>query len=65
MIEALGHDEVHHEGTDVSCTEVGWEAYETCKREGCDYTTKSEKAALGHDYENHEAKAPTCTEVGW
>ena len=31
-----------------TCTEIGWDAYETCSR--CDYTTYQEKGALGHNY---------------
>ena len=62
---ANGHDEESHEAKAPTCTEVGWDAYVTCKRTTCTYTTKVEKEALGHDKENHEAKAPTCTEVGW
>ena len=62
---ANGHDEESHEAKAPTCTEVGWDAYVTCKRTTCTYTTKVEKEALGHDKENHEAKAPTCTEVGY
>jgi len=47
----------------ATCTEKGWEAYETCSR--CDYTTYKEIAALGHASVQHEAKAATCTEKGW
>jgi hypothetical protein len=61
--EALGHDLKNHEAKTPTCTEVGWDAYDTCSR--CDYTTYVEKAALGHDLVNHEAKAPTCTAIGW
>ena len=63
LVAALGHDEVAHEAKDPTCTEIGWDAYETCSR--CDYTTYVEKAALGHDEVAHEAKDPTCTEIGW
>ena len=62
---ANGHDEESHEAKAPTCTEVGWDAYVTCKRTTCTYTTKVEKEALGHDKENHEAKAPTCTEAGY
>ena len=62
-IAALGHDIVKHEAKAPTCTEIGWDAYDTCSR--CDYTTHVEKAALGHNLVNHEAKAPTCTEIGW
>ncbi|MGN0447290.1 MAG: hypothetical protein ACI4GC_01940, partial [Acutalibacteraceae bacterium] len=62
-IDALGHDIVNHDAKAPTCTEIGWDAYETCSR--CDYTTYAEKDALGHDIVNHDAKAPTCTEIGW
>ena len=59
------HDEKTHEAKASTCTEIGWEEYVTCEREGCDYTTYKEIPALGHDEKTHEAKAPTCTEIGW
>ncbi|MBV0897345.1 hypothetical protein KTT79_05755, partial [Faecalibacterium prausnitzii] len=45
-----------------TCTEIGWDAYETCSR--CDYTTYAELPAQ-HDLRHHAAKAPTCTGIGW
>mgnify|MGYP001629047738 CR=1 FL=1 len=57
------HDLVHHDAKAPTCTEIGWDAYETCSR--CDYTTRKELPALNHDLEQHAAKAPTCTEPGW
>ena len=48
-----------------TCTEKGWNAYETCSRLGCNYTTYQEIPALKHDLKQHAAKAPTCTEKGW
>ena len=62
-INALGHDLVHHAAQAVSCTAIGWDAYDTCSR--CDYTTYEEIAALGHDLVHHDAQAVTCTEYGW
>lgn len=59
------HDIEHHEAKAATCTEVGWNAYNTCKREGCSYTTYKEIAALNHALVHHEAQAPTCTAVGW
>ena len=44
----LGHATVHHEAQAATCTEKGWEAYETCSR--CSYTTYQEDPALGHDW---------------
>ena len=59
------HDLVHHDAKAPTCTEIGWDAYETCQREGCTYTTKVELPALKHKLVHHDAKAPTCTETGW
>lgn len=58
-----GHDLVQHAAKAPTCTEKGWDAYETCSR--CDHTTYAELPALNHDLEQHAAKAPTCTEKGW
>lgn len=58
-----GHDLVQYAAKAPTCTEIGWDAYETCSR--CDYTTYAELPALNHDLEQHAAKAPTCTEIGW
>lgn len=57
------HDLVQHAAKTPTCTEKGWDAYETCSR--CDYTTYAELPALNHALEQHAAKAPTCTEPGW
>ena len=57
------HDLVHHDAKAPTCTEKGWNAYNTCSR--CNYTTYAELPALNHDLVQHEAKAPTCTEIGW
>ena len=59
------HDMMHHDAKAPTCTEIGWDAYETCQREGCTYTTKVELPALKHNLVHHDAKAPTCTETGW
>ncbi len=66
--EALGHDPVQHEAQEPTCTEVGWDEYETCSR--CDYSTYAEKAKLGHliNEEDEASKIervePTCTSTG-
>ena len=57
------HDLVHHDAKAPSCTEIGWDAYDTCSR--CDYTTRKELPALNHDLVHNDAQAPTCTEIGW
>ena len=64
-IDTKNHDLLHHEAKAPTCTEIGWEAYDTCKREGCNYTTYKELPALKHDLQHHEAKAATCMEIGW
>lgn len=61
--DSNNHDLVRHEAQAPTCTEIGWDAYETCSR--CDHTTYAELPALNHDLEQHAAKAPTCTEKGW
>ena len=55
LADALGHDLISHAGKAPTCTEIGWEAYETCSR--CDYTTYAEIAATGHT----PGAAATCT----
>ena len=57
VIEALGHDLVHHEKEDPTCTNKGHKAYDTCTR--CDYTTYEEIPELGHIYEDG-----ICTRCG-
>ena len=61
-VAALGHDIIPHAAKAATCTEAGWEAYDTCSR--CDYTTYKEIPATGH---HHDAvvTAPTCTEKGY
>ena len=61
--EALGHDLIHHDAQAPTCTQIGWDDYDTCSR--CDYTTYVEKPALGHTEVHHDAQAPTCTQIGW
>ena len=64
-INALGHSYEHHEGKAATCTEIGWEAYDTCARG--DYTTYKEIAAKGHKraaaVEENRVEA-TCTKSG-
>lgn len=56
------HDLVHHDAKAPSCTEIGWDAYDTCSR--CNYTTYAELPALKHYLVYYKAKDPTCTEPG-
>lgn len=59
-----GHDLVHHDAKAPTCTEIGWDAYDTCSRFGCNYTTRKELPALKHYLVYYKAKDPTCTEPG-
>ncbi len=46
---ANGHDIVHHEAKAATCTDVGFSAYDTCRR--CNYKTVQEMIQpLGHEY---------------
>ena len=59
----VGHALVSHPEKANTCTDIGWEAYNTCFL--CDYTTYEEKLALGHDYSVYKViTEPTCTKVG-
>ena len=51
-----------HAAKAPTCTEIGWNAYETCSR--CNYTTYAELPAQ-HDFVYHQAKPATCKEIGW
>ena len=57
------HALTHHEAKAATCTEIGWDAYDTCSN--CNYTTYVEIPASGHALTHHEAKTATCTEMGW
>ena len=46
-----------HAAKEPTCTETGWEAFETCTR--CSYTTYAEIPALDHDLIQHAAQEPT------
>ena len=50
-IDANNHDLDYHDAKAPTCTESGWKAYETCKREGCNYTSYQGLDALDHDWE--------------
>ena len=58
------HDMMHHDAKAPTCTEIGWDEYDACQREGRDYTTKVEIPAPGHDYTEKVVK-PTCEKVGY
>ena len=64
-LDALGHDFIDHEAKAATCTEIGWEAYQTCSR--CDYTTYKEIPVMGHTPAapvRENEVAPTCTVGG-
>ena len=56
------HDLVHFRAKAPTCTEKGWDAYETCSR--CDHTTYAELPALNHDYQAVTVE-PTCETDGY
>lgn len=60
--DSNNHALEQHAAKAPTCTEIGWNAYETCSR--CNYTTYAELPAQ-HDLVQHAAQAPTCTEKGW
>lgn len=60
--DSNNHDLVQHAAKAPTCTEKGWNAYETCSR--CDYTTYAELPALNHDYQAVTV-APTCETDGY
>mgnify|MGYP004617013063 CR=1 FL=1 len=49
--KAIGHALVHHEAKQVTCTQIGWDEYDTC--ENCNYTTYSEIEIIPHKIEDH------------
>ena len=49
-VDPDAHDLESHGAQAPTCTEVGWEAYQTCTREGCGYTTYEEIPMLVHWY---------------
>ena len=62
-VDPTNHELEHHDALAATCTEKGWNTYDTCTR--CDYTTYAELPALNHDLVHHDAQTPTCTEKGW
>ena len=60
--DSNNHALEQHAAKAPTCTEIGWDAYETCSR--CDYTTYAELPALNHDYQAVTV-APTCEADGY
>ena len=47
-VDPDNHDLVTTDAKDPTCTEIGWDEYVTCQREGCGHTTYVEKPATDH-----------------
>ena len=65
MLTAPGHELEHHEAQEPTCTEIGWDAYDTCSK--CDYTTYVAIPPLGHlsqDGVEENRIEPTCEADG-
>ncbi len=63
VIEMYGHNLIHHDRKAPTCTQIGWEAYDTCSRG--DYTTYVEIEALGHTKSDWIIdEEATCTKDG-
>ena len=60
--DSNNHDLVRHDAKAPTCTEIGWNAYETCSR--CNHTTYTELPALNHDYQAVTVE-PTCETDGY
>ena len=52
--EGVEHNLKTIEGKDPTCTEIGWNEYVICQREGCGYSTYVETPALNHVDENKD-----------
>ena len=60
--DSNNHALEQHAAKAPTCTEIGWDAYDTCSR--CDYTTYAELPALNHDYQAVTVE-PTCETDGY
>ena len=60
--DSNNHALEQHAAKAPTCTEIGWDAYDTCSR--CDYTTYAELPALNHDYQAVTVD-PTCEADGY
>ena len=60
--DSNNHDLEQHAAKAPTCTDIGWDAFDTCKN--CDYTDYQEIPALKHNLVYYKAKDPTCTEPG-
>lgn len=60
--DSNNHALEQHAAKAPTCTEIGWDAYDTCSR--CDHTTYAELPALNHDYQAVTVE-PTCEADGY
>ena len=60
--DSNNHALEQHAAKAPTCTEIGWDAYETCSR--CDHTTRTALPALNHDYQAVTVE-PTCETDGY
>ena len=60
---ATGHTLTHHDAKAPTCTEKGWDAYDTCSN--CDHTTYVEKVATGHTYGESTVVEPEYQKDGY
>ena len=60
--DSNNHALEQHAAKAPTCTEIGWDAYETCSR--CNYNTYAEQPALNHDYQAVTVE-PTCEADGY
>lgn len=60
--DSNNHALEQHAAKAPTCTEIGWDAYDTCSR--CNYTTYAEQPALNHDYQAVTVE-PTCEADGY
>ena len=60
--DSNNHDLVQHAAKAPTCTEKGWNAFDTCNN--CNYTTYAELSALNHDYQAVTVE-PTCETDGY
>ncbi len=53
------------EAKSPTCTEIGWNEYVTCQRDGCDYTTYEAIEAIAHKNKVHNPQIDsTCVALG-
>ncbi len=57
VIDKLGHDLQYVAAQSATCANVGWNAYDRCKRVNCGYSTKTVIPATG----KHTGGTATCT----